>query len=174
MSRLSSTVFFISGGDIVVKSIPHYTSVSCEAIRAIYRTTKIILVGIEAVGIRLNFLAVPFMGLNSEIVSRQPLRGILSKRAVRSERQCNSSTNCAHPPVPFLLSLSIVGQSRHRNQVPEMGKTHSTVQVVTHPPPICAALLGGSKTTVTLLFPQVGHTRPDSSRDSGKSGPLVR
>jgi hypothetical protein len=26
-----------------------------------------------------------------------------------------------------------------------------------HPPPIRAALLGGSKTTVTLLFPQLGH-----------------
>jgi hypothetical protein len=36
---------------------------------------------------------------------------------------------------------------------------------------VCAAaLLGGSKTTVTLLFPQAGQMRRDSSRDSGKFG----
>jgi hypothetical protein len=37
----------------------------------------------------------------------------------------------------------------------------------------CAALLGGSKTTITGLFPRLGHMRRDSSRDSGRFGPRV-
>jgi hypothetical protein len=39
--------------------------------------------------------------------------------------------------------------------------------------PTRAALDGGSKTTVTCLFPQLGHINLVSSRDSGKLGPRV-
>jgi hypothetical protein len=42
-----------------------------------------------------------------------------------------------------------------------------------HPPPICAALLGGSKSTVTLRLPQAGHIKRPSSLPSGKFGPRV-
>ena len=38
--------------------------------------------------------------------------------------------------------------------------------------PTCA-LLGGSKTTVTCRFPQLGHISLDSSLEIGKFGPLV-
>jgi hypothetical protein len=34
-------------------------------------------------------------------------------------------------------------------------------------------LVGGSKTTVTLRFPQAGHINRDSSLDNGKFGPRV-
>jgi hypothetical protein len=39
-------------------------------------------------------------------------------------------------------------------------------RVTPYPPLICAALLGGSNTTVTLLFPHAGHMRsgPPNSR----------
>jgi hypothetical protein len=41
-----------------------------------------------------------------------------------------------------------------------------------HSPRTCE-LLGGSNTTITLRFPQAGHMRRDSKRDSGKFGPGV-
>jgi hypothetical protein len=36
------------------------------------------------------------------------------------------------------------------------------------------ALLGGSNTTVTFRFPQLGHMRRDSNREIGKFGPRVQ
>ena len=41
-----------------------------------------------------------------------------------------------------------------------------------YPLPTCA-LVGGSKTTVTLRLPQAGHMRRNSSREIGKFGPRV-
>ena len=35
-------------------------------------------------------------------------------------------------------------------------------------------MLGGSKTTVTRRFPQLGYMRRDSGRESGKFGPRVQ
>jgi hypothetical protein len=45
-------------------------------------------------------------------------------------------------------------------------------QTLASPTPTCA-LLGGSNTTVTRRFPQAGPISLDSSRESGKFGPLV-
>jgi hypothetical protein len=110
------------------------------------------------------------VGLSS---THQNIRGSLKLSQCQPARRSRSICQMRQPNPGGRLTRRVAQETSSGGVIHPLQSTAGRYsRSILYPLPTCA-LLGGSNTTVTLRFPQAGHIRRDSSRDSGKFGPRV-